>query len=161
MNLSREGSRFVLQSHFLERTIPKKAGFQWDARHKRWETDDVIAAARLVRYADDSCEELLAGVWLSGGRVPQGTGTRWVEQGQGATVADLERAFGYRSAQFGDARDSERTCLGLTGEPMSLWDRFFYDETVCLTAGEVTVRWGRSGGSSGRRAVVGQKEEAA
>jgi SWI/SNF-related matrix-associated actin-dependent regulator 1 of chromatin subfamily A len=52
----------VFQGGFEHREIPKSAGWRWDPAAKRWWTDNPEKAARLARYADDSCSEELSAV---------------------------------------------------------------------------------------------------
>ncbi len=59
MVLSFVDGRYVLQSLFWERHIPKAAGFRWDPTKKVWWTQNAPTAARLAESADDSCRERL------------------------------------------------------------------------------------------------------
>jgi SWI/SNF-related matrix-associated actin-dependent regulator 1 of chromatin subfamily A len=60
MKLTHNGRRYVAQSTFDERAIPKTAGFRWDPASREWWTSDDARAARLVQYADHATRARLA-----------------------------------------------------------------------------------------------------
>ena len=45
-------NRYEAISHYLERDILQTAEFKWDPRTKRWWTDDLATAAKLIDFAD-------------------------------------------------------------------------------------------------------------
>ena len=61
MNLTYRANRYVAESSYAERDIPKAAGFRWDATSRCWYTTDQATASKLVRYADASCKAALDG----------------------------------------------------------------------------------------------------
>jgi len=50
---------FIAESKFEERHIPKAAGFRWDPKEKRWWTDDVEKASKLLEYACNGVREII------------------------------------------------------------------------------------------------------
>lgn len=50
---------FVTEAGYEERGIPKGAGFRWDTAKKRWWTDDVSRAQKLMEYGDSATYERL------------------------------------------------------------------------------------------------------
>lgn len=44
---------YACRCEYIEREIPRKAGFRWDAARKIWSTPSAAAAARLREYADE------------------------------------------------------------------------------------------------------------
>lgn len=61
MRLIKDSDRWVAESSFEERAVPKAAGFRWDAGAKRWWTDRPERAARLLAYADGDVAAELRG----------------------------------------------------------------------------------------------------
>lgn len=59
MMLTKVGDRYVAQTTYEERALPKSAGFRWDPDEKVWWTDRPIIAAALAQYADETCREEL------------------------------------------------------------------------------------------------------
>ncbi len=59
MRISRDAERWVAESTYEERAIPKRAGWRWDPKDKCWWTDDIEKAARLAEYADEGCADEL------------------------------------------------------------------------------------------------------
>ena len=51
MTVTKDGRRYVAQSTYVEREIPKAAGFRWDKERKHWYTIDVAVAGKLAQYA--------------------------------------------------------------------------------------------------------------
>lgn len=56
MTLTRTADRWTLASTFDERHVPKAAGFRWDPAKKTWYTQDADKAAKLARFADETCQ---------------------------------------------------------------------------------------------------------
>lgn len=52
MHLEQVGDLFVFHCSYDQREIPKTARFWWNQARKRWETQSLRCAARLMRYAD-------------------------------------------------------------------------------------------------------------
>lgn len=52
MQLTHTGSRFELMCGFADSALPKKAGFRWDQRRKRWFTGNAISAMQFIQHAD-------------------------------------------------------------------------------------------------------------
>ena len=51
--------RYEAISTFAEKDIPKGAGFRWDPTAKRWWTNDIEAALKVIKYANDETFEAL------------------------------------------------------------------------------------------------------
>jgi len=60
MQLIHTGSRFEVICSFGESEIPKKAGFRWDQRKKRWFTGNAILAMQFIQFADFLAHDILA-----------------------------------------------------------------------------------------------------
>lgn len=52
MRLYKESQKWLTESSFEERHIPKSAGFRWDPAARTWWTDDINKARRLIDHAD-------------------------------------------------------------------------------------------------------------
>ncbi|MDR2426567.1 MAG: DEAD/DEAH box helicase [Endomicrobium sp.] len=50
---------FFCIADFMEREIPKRAGFRWDTKQKQWVTTNVESAMKLLEYADPMTKEIL------------------------------------------------------------------------------------------------------
>ena len=59
MELVHTGEIFVAKSTFEERHIPKAAGFRWNPKEKRWWTDNIEKASKLVEYASNGAKEAI------------------------------------------------------------------------------------------------------
>lgn len=59
ITFNQESGRYVADSSFEERHIPKAARWRWDPTTKKWWTDRDENAARLAEYADATCAERL------------------------------------------------------------------------------------------------------
>ena len=59
MRLTYVGGRYISESTFQEREIPKVARFRWDPGAKQWWTDDPERAMTLAQYADAPAAEAL------------------------------------------------------------------------------------------------------
>lgn len=53
MKLIEKDGKFIAETTFAERMIPKGANFRWDPALKMWWTDDMSKAAKLASYAND------------------------------------------------------------------------------------------------------------
>lgn len=63
MKLRFDSRFFIAECSFEERMIPKAAGFRWTHFVPgKWATDSAEKAAKLARYADDSCRAQLEGL---------------------------------------------------------------------------------------------------
>jgi len=60
MTLTYKNERFILLSSYVERMVPKEAGFRWDPKLRAWWTDRGAVARKLERWADDEAKAQLA-----------------------------------------------------------------------------------------------------
>ena len=52
---------FIFECEIADKNTPKKAGFKFNRfATKKWATDDILIARRLVQYADDSAKNALS-----------------------------------------------------------------------------------------------------
>jgi SWI/SNF-related matrix-associated actin-dependent regulator 1 of chromatin subfamily A len=59
MILKTDGTKFIAESSYHERVIPKAARFRWDPQAKHWWTDDIDIASNLVNFADEGALAVL------------------------------------------------------------------------------------------------------
>ena len=52
MRLLVDGTRYIAESQYEERAIPKAAGFRWHPARREWWTEDPVKAMRLIAHAD-------------------------------------------------------------------------------------------------------------
>lgn len=57
-----KAKRFVCNCAFEERMLPKSAKFRWDPTKKKWWTDDLKKASKLIDYADELGKKLLTDI---------------------------------------------------------------------------------------------------
>ena len=62
MKLLFENNKYICQSRFEEKEIPKEAGFSWDKTLKCWWTSDPDKALILIQFADENCKKQLE-IW--------------------------------------------------------------------------------------------------
>ena len=62
MKLLFENNKYICQSRFEEKEIPKEAGFSWDKSGKYWWTSDPDKALILIQFADEDCKKVLE-IW--------------------------------------------------------------------------------------------------
>jgi len=60
MKLIAKGSKFICETTYAEREIPKAAGCRWDGEKRCWYTTKPEIAEKLIRYADPATKALLA-----------------------------------------------------------------------------------------------------
>lgn len=59
MILKKANDVWVFECTFLQRNIPKEAGFVWNANIKAWQTEKDLYAYKLIEYANEEAKELL------------------------------------------------------------------------------------------------------
>ncbi len=62
MKLIYKDSRFICESTYAEKDIPKSAGFRWDSANKYWWTDEPNKAAILNQYATPEASEVIKNI---------------------------------------------------------------------------------------------------
>ncbi len=71
MRLIYQDNRFVCACTFMEKDIPKGAGFRWDPMVKQWFTYDQKIAAKLSQYADTGSVQAIQERQVEGCRVDE------------------------------------------------------------------------------------------
>lgn len=98
MRLVKQGARYVAQSSYEERHIPKAAGFRWDGMMRVWYTDRAEVAARLRDHAEPALAAELPEVAAEPAK--SGPVLKTVENGFvfdcGMDVNGLAKAAGFR-----------------------------------------------------------------
>jgi SWI/SNF-related matrix-associated actin-dependent regulator 1 of chromatin subfamily A len=62
VRLYKNGNTYWFKSTYDERLVAKNANFRWEPISKLWYSENIINAAKLVQYADDSCKEELVDI---------------------------------------------------------------------------------------------------
>lgn len=65
VTVSYGNNEYICKCSFEERTIPREAGFSFDGTRKLWYTPRAQAAARLLKFADESAKNKLNRILLS------------------------------------------------------------------------------------------------
>ena len=59
MKITAHQNKFVAQTSYEERAIPKAAKFRWNPTEKHWWTDDIDHAAKLIDFADAKAKRMI------------------------------------------------------------------------------------------------------
>jgi len=59
LHFNERAGRYELESRYEDREIAKSAGFRWEPQFRVWWTGDPSIAARLAKFADETCRERL------------------------------------------------------------------------------------------------------
>ena len=62
MQITKKGTQFIADSTFQEKDILKAARWRWNPDIKKWWTDDVAKAAKLVEFADEDTKDELEAI---------------------------------------------------------------------------------------------------